>query len=115
MSTTQDSSRALSTIQIDMIRGDDFIETFSFPSSVPLSGLSTARINFFASDGSLLRAVNLGSGLTVSGQDMTLTFSASTTQSFPIGTIEGDLEMVISGFKRTYLLIKLNIAADITI
>ena len=82
MSTTQDSSRALSTIQIDMIRGDDFIETFSFPSSVPLSGLSTARINFFASDGSLLRAVNLGSGLTVSGQDMTYLLTSVWNQRY---------------------------------
>lgn len=104
-----DNSRDPFEVQINMIRGNDFDPVFVIPTEIPLAGLTYAHIDFLDANGVSKQECTLDSGLSVSGQNITLRLSVAQTALFDIGNLKGTMKLIINNFNRDYFNVILNV------
>jgi len=99
-----------------VVRGDTFTEEFAFMLdgvAYDLTG-STPLLQIRVRDGSLVAQFAVGSGLAISGNLLIWSISSLVTSGYVPGSYLFDLEISISGQKRTYVSGAFRVVKDIT-
>jgi len=99
-----------------VVRGDSFTEEFAFKLdgvAYDLTG-ATPLLQIRGRDGTLVSEFAVGSGLTISSNLLSWSISSSVTSGYEPGSYLFDLEITVSGEKRTYVSGAFKVVKDIT-
>ena len=113
-----DTSRDPAILNIDLVRGDDFQGmVITLPETIPLSGLSVARMDIVDNiySNRVVHSLSLGNGITVDNQNLVFSISKTVTATFEAETHKYDCELTIAGVTRTYFAGDIIVKGDVTI
>lgn len=111
-----DTSRLPAIVNLCIYRGDDFQGmVITFPDTIPLSGLSAARMDIVDNYNKVACSLSLGNGITVDNQNLVFAISKTMTATFEAETYKYDCELTIAGITRTYFAGSIIITGDVTI
>lgn len=111
-----DTSRNPAKLNFDLVRGDDFRDmVITFPDTIPLSGLSVARMDIVDNYNKVACSLSLSHGITIDTQNLVFAIPKTVTATFEAETYKYDCELTVAGVTRTYFAGAITVIEDVTI